>query len=240
MVKLTVLGSSSKGNCYLFEDSNSCLVVEAGVRLTEVKKALNYNVSKICACIVTHEHKDHSKYINDYLQSGIKCYTSKGTAEMVGLDSRYLVTVKPLQLFCVEGWRIMPFSTKHDCKEPLGYLINHRECGTVLFATDTYYLPNTFKNLNYVLIECNYDISILNKNDVNESLRKRLIGSHMSIDTCVDALKANDLSKVEAIILIHLSNGNSNAEAFKTRVEIETGIPTFIAEKGVELFLGGF
>lgn len=239
MVKLSVLGSSSKGNCYLFEESCSCLVVEAGVKLTEVKKALNYNVSKICGCIITHEHKDHSRYVGEYLQNGIKCYTSLGTIEALGIDSMYLQGIAPFKMFDIEGWRILPFETRHDCKQPYGYLINNKECGTVLFATDTYYLPNTFRGLNHILIECNYDKDILERNNVNESLKKRLLSSHMSIDTCIDALMANDLSKVEDIMLIHLSDNNSDAEAFKSRVRQATGVPVTVAEAGMQVYLGG-
>ena len=110
----------------------------------------------------------------------------------------------------------------------------------MLFATDTYYLPNTFRGLNHILIECNYDKDILERNNVNESLKKRLLSSHMSIDTCIDALMANDLSKVEDIMLIHLSDNNSDAEAFKTRVKQVTGIPVTVAEAGMQVYLGGF
>lgn len=237
MVKLSVLGSSSKGNCYLFEDSSSCLVVEAGVRLAEVKKALDYNVNKICGCIITHEHKDHSKYVGEYLKNGIKCYASAGTIKALGIESMYLQGIAPLKTVSIEGWRILPFKTRHDCSEPYGYLINNKECGTVLFATDTYYLPNTFRGLEHILIECNYDKDILNRNNVNESLKKRLISSHMSIDTCIDALMANDLSRVKNIMLIHLSDNNSNAEDFKKRVRRAAGIPTSVAETGMQVYL---
>lgn len=240
MIKLTVLGSSSKGNCYIFEADNSCIVVEAGIKLVEVKKALNYNVSKICCCVITHEHKDHSKYVGEYLQNGIKCYTSKGTKDALGIDNPYLCEISPLIDFTINGWRILPFNTKHDCKQPYGYLINNNDCGNILFATDTYYLPNTFKNLNHILIECNYSKEILDNNtNITESLKKRLLSSHLSLDTCIGALQANDLSKVENIMLIHLSNDNSNAELFKSSVEKATGIPTVIANKGVVMYLGG-
>lgn len=240
MIKLTVLGSSSKGNCYLFETDTSCLLVEAGIKLAEVKKALNYDVSKICGCIITHEHKDHSKYVGEYLRNGIKCYTSKGTIEVLGIDSPFLYEICPLTTTIIDGWRILPFNVKHDCKEPYGYLINNADCGTVLFATDTYYLPNTFKGLNHILIECNYSKNILDKNNLNESLKKRLYSSHLSIDTCLTTLLANDLSKVENIVLIHLSDNNSNAAEFKSRVEQATGVPTTVADTGLVMYLGGF
>jgi uncharacterized protein YdcH (DUF465 family) len=45
-------------------------------------------------------------------------------------------------------------------------------------------------------------------------------------------IKLNDLSNVKKIILLHLSDQNSNAKLFKRLVEEETNINTEIAEKG--------
>ena len=236
-MKITVLASGSSGNGYLLENDTSCLIIEAGVKLSEVKKALDYNINRVCGCVITHEHKDHSGYIKEYLRNGIKCYMSAGTAEALNIDSPYLQKIAPKIAFKIGGYKILPFHTKHDCKEPMGYLINHKECGNVLFATDTYYLPNTFKGLNHILIECNYSDELLGNDDIALSRKKRLLTSHLSIDTCIGALRANDLSNVQNIVLIHLSNDHSNAADFKTRVENETGIPTAIAEKGVVIAL---
>ena len=216
----------------MLESDNSCLIIEAGVKLKEVKKAINYNMSKICGCILTHEHKDHCGYIREYLQNGIRCYMSGGTAEAINIDSPYVKKITPKCVFTVGAYKVLPFRTKHDCSEPVGYLINHTECGNILFATDTYYLPNTFKNLNHILIECNYAAELLEE-DMPKSRKSRLLTSHLSLTTCIDALRANDLSKARNIMLIHVSNAHSNAVQFKKAGEAETGIPVLIAEKGV-------
>lgn len=238
MIKLVALASGSSGNCYLLQTENSCLIIEAGVSLSEVNKALDFNISKVCGCIVTHEHKDHSKYIKEYLTYGIKCYMSYGTAKKLGIINNVFVNiVKQFETVIVDEWKLLPFDAKHDCEEPLGYLINHKECGNILFATDTYYLPNTFSKLNHILIECNYSKNILDNNNINETLKKRLYSSHMSLETCIDTLKANDLSFVQNIVLLHLSNNNSDANNFKNSVEGATGIPTIVADKGVTVVL---
>lgn len=59
----------------------------------------------------------------------------------------------------------------------------------------------------------------------------------MSLETCIDTLKANDLSFVQNIVLLHLSNNNSDANNFKNSVEGATGIPTIVADKGVTVVL---
>lgn len=129
----------------------------------------------------------------------------------------------------------------HDCAEPLGFFINHEETGNILFATDTYYLPSTFAGLNNVLIECNYRLDILEENIANGRLpvpvRNRTLKSHLSYDNCVQALQANDLTKVNNIVLLHLSNDNSHAEEFRAGIKKATGKTVYIAEAGLVINL---
>jgi PleD family two-component response regulator len=56
----------------------------------------------------------------------------------------------------------------------------------------------------------------------------------MSIDDTVEFLKNNYSKSLLTIMLIHLSDGNSDAKAFKERVQDELAFPyVYIAEKGV-------
>ena len=61
-----MLGSSSKGNCYLLEYKNQVLILDAGVSFKEVQKALNFNIEKVVGVLITHEHMDHLKYATDF------------------------------------------------------------------------------------------------------------------------------------------------------------------------------
>ena len=51
------------------------------------------------------------------------------------------------------------------------------------------------------------------------SKRERLLTSHMELETTKAFLKAQDLSKVENVVLIHLSERNSDAETFMLEIE---------------------
>lgn len=53
---LHIIGSSSQGNGYILQSEDDVLVIEAGVRQSEVKKVLNFDISKIAGVICTHEH----------------------------------------------------------------------------------------------------------------------------------------------------------------------------------------
>ena len=76
---LKVLGSSSHGNSYILENDREALLLEAGVRFASVKQALDYNITKVVGCLITHEHKDHAGYINEVLKATVPVYASAGT-----------------------------------------------------------------------------------------------------------------------------------------------------------------
>jgi len=83
------------------------------------------------------------------------------------------------------------------------------------------------------MIEANYSLDILKRNVeaglVPKELKSRILKSHFSLDNGKKFLLANDLSKVEAIFLLHLSDNNSDCERFKREVMELTGKPTYIA-----------
>jgi phosphoribosyl 1,2-cyclic phosphodiesterase len=94
--------------------------------------------------------------------------------------------------------------------------------------TDLYYTEYLFPGLTHIMIEANYSAEALADSD-NDPRRSRLRRSHMSIENCIEMLKANDLSKVQEIWLIHLSSSNADAEDFKRRVQEATGCEVHVA-----------
>lgn len=183
----------------------------------------------------TPTDSDHFGYAEEYI--GVDIYSSKKTFESIDMKYNYHA-VEPNKQFDIDEFRIIPFDVKHDVR-CFGYLINHNECGNVLFATDCVYLPFTFDKLNNILIEANYRLDILDRNTENGILptiqRNRVINSHLSFDTCKEVLLANDLSAVNNIVLIHLSDGNSNALEFQKGIHEATGKTVHVAEKGMTL-----
>lgn len=238
---LQILGSSSSGNCYLFKASTGeVLMVECGVSFKDIQKALNFDISRVVGCLVSHEHQDHAKQAGKCLESGIDCYMSGGTAESLGIaDARRVHMMQEFETVTLGGFTCKPFATEHDAAEPFGFLIHHPESGWVLFATDTYFLQYTFGGLNNILIECNYRKDILEANvrsgKLPEKVRQRTLRSHCSFDTCRDILRANDLTAVNNIILIHLSDGNSNEREFREGIAEATGKTVFAAEPGMTI-----
>ena len=236
-MKLKVIGTGSKGNAYLLENEEEALLIECGVNISEIKKAVDFNISKIVGCVVTHEHNDHAKSIKEVIGCSISVYATKGTfeAKKIAFISKARV-VETVNEFTIGNFKILPFKINHDAAEPVGFLINHNDCGKVLFLTDTFYSNYTFKNLNNIIIEANYSKEIIKEKLADkEFLKDRIFKSHMSLETCLEFLEANDLSKVNNIVLIHLSDGNSNEIQFKDAVEKQTGKKVVVASNGMEI-----
>ena len=241
-MKLKVLGSGSKGNSYLLYNDDEILMLEAGVPFKEVLNALGGNIRKVKGCLVTHEHGDHAKFVKEVLSHGIKAYMTPGTREYVMQHHRMgKMLTKPIPVetckqFKIGNFTILPFNTVHDAADPCGFLINHPETGTVLFATDTRCLPNTFSGLQNIMIECNYDEKMLEaREDIPDTLKDRIRESHMSVETCIEALQANNLARVNNIILLHISEGDGDPEGFKQAVQEATRKSVDCATKGLEM-----
>jgi phosphoribosyl 1,2-cyclic phosphodiesterase len=238
-MRLKVLGSGSKGNCYILYSQDETLIIECGLSYKTILKGLNFSLSNVVGCLVSHEHKDHSKAIQDMSKNGIDIYTSKGTTEVCKVTGHRIKVLESEKAIKVGSFAVLPFTTQHDAAEPLGFLIHHKEIGNLLFITDSYYCQYKFQDLNHILIECNYSDEILKENLekglIPTSLKNRLLKSHFSLGNVKEFLKATDMKTVQNIMLIHLSDGNSNEKEFKEEIERLTGKPTYVADKGLEI-----
>jgi len=234
MIEIKSLASGSSGNCYWISDGNTALLLEAGIKFKEIQKGLNFRVSQIAGCLISHSHADHSKAARELVKAGIDIYTSQGTAEILKLQDHRINIIKSKKQFNIGTWKVMPFDTIHDDPEPLGFLLISGE-EKILYACDTCYLRYRFVGLTHILVECNYSKEILFQNRENGSLslerKKRTIRNHFSLEDVKEFLKANDLGKVREIHLLHLSDSNSDAGIFKREIQSLTGKEIYVAKK---------
>lgn len=232
-MRLIVIGSSSAGNGYILRGENESLILEAGCRLSEVKKALDYDIASISGLLVTHQHQDHAGFLNEYTHAGIQAYSSLETFQLRRQTYNCNI-VAPGKSFHVGGFLVLPFAVVHDVIN-YGYLIHHQECGKVCFITDSMYSPAVFKGLNQIILEANYSETIIQdrlyKGSLNPAQYNRIRESHMSFENAMMFLGANDLRAVNNIVLIHLSDGNSNALKFQEEIQKMTGKSVHIADK---------
>lgn len=240
-MKLHILGSNSFGNCYVLETISEALIIEAGVRMANVKKAVKWQLNKVVGAVVTHSHRDHSGNVTEMVASGVLVLALDDVFKAHNIEGKpFTKSIVPNKGYKVGNFRIFTLQVKHDVP-CLGFVISHPDMGKLLFITDTITLDVCVPGLNHIMIEANYADDIVEENIASgampEAMRPRLLNSHMEIEQTKAILAENDLSQVENIILIHLSDGNSNEERFIREVQQLTGKPVYAADAGMTIDL---
>lgn len=229
MIEFKAYASSSAGNLYEVVGEKSSLMLECGLPIREIRKYYNFDFSRVAGTLLTHEHLDHARAVKDIMASGINLYCSPGTADILKLSGHRLHVSHRKQIFKIGEWTILPFEVQHDAKEPYGYLIaNGAE--RLLFITDSYFVKHRFNNLTSIAIECNYAKALISE-DLNPVRKRRLLRSHMSLENLKDFFRANDMSSVREIHLLHLSDNHSDEGLFESEIQKLTGKPVFVAPK---------
>ncbi len=236
-MKLHILGSNSLGNGYVLGNDREALLIEAGVSMRYVKKALKWQLNKLVGAVVSHEHNDHAKFVKEVAASGVVVLALKEVFNVHGLLGKpFTKEVVPFKGYKVGGFKVQPLPVKHDVP-CVGYIIQHNDMGKLLFVTDTVTFDYTVPGLTAVLIEANYADDILNENIAREpkkaAQRNRLLNSHMEIGQTKQILSELDLSAVENIVLIHLSDDNSDEQRFVAEVHDQTYKTVWAASPGM-------
>ena len=232
-MQIDVLASSSLGNAYLVSDGETSILLDAGIPYKELQVKSDFKVNEVAACFLSHCHIDHSRAVKDLLKSAIDVYALFETFAMLGFTEHHRAhIVEPLQIYTINTFEIMPVEMYHDCP-CVGYMVCSKSTGERLFfATDTYKITVNPQNLDYLILEINYQKEIVNKL-VNEGkmeagIRARLLFSHYELSKALKWLGRIDKSRLKRIYVAHLSGGHSNSEEIKSAVIAETGIPTTI------------
>lgn len=249
-MKFRCINSDSDGNGYVLFNQSEALVLEAGVSLDKLKKALDFNMGIVQGVLFSHVHSDHSKYIKDYIKH-FKCCSHADGLFFHGVQFHYNAkTIEPNKLYTIGSFNFVPFELVHDVTT-FGFLIETKStqdnCNTtenICFITDTKELNYNFVNLTQIFVECNYDDTLIDTNQYNGKLPSfladRIRNSHLSLEQVKEFLLRQDLTKVKNIVLLHLSSRNSNSLEFKKEIENLTGKMVHIADSGMEIDLNGF
>lgn len=231
------LASSSAGCSYRLSGggARNPLLIDAGIRFELIQKGLNFRISELAGCLISHGHGDHVKAVPNLLDSGLNVYASDETWQMqkpAVRDHFRAQRVYGLSTVKVGDWSVMPFDAVHDMPGTLGFYIGSPSGHKALYLTDSCYSPFKFEGLTHIYIECNFADEIIRENvarGMDVSRATRTMRTHMSIGRLLDMLKANDLSRVEEIWLLHLSSANSDEADFITQVRRLTGKPVYVA-----------
>lgn len=234
-------GSSSAGNSYaLISNSGEILAIEAGCRFMDFKKMIDWRISDVVGCIVSHEHGDHARYIKDFMKSGIPVYTAFETqTALETITGERTIAIPPRRARQISSFTVVPFNVPHDTEiECYGYLIKHEEMGKLLFLTDLEYCKYDFSGMKVeqIMVEANYSMDLVDRNEPNYEHRLR---GHMSLDTALKFISTNDNPALRNVVLIHLSDKSRDPAVFQQKTEetIKYGADVYVANKGLEVSL---
>ncbi len=231
-MRVQVIASSSSGNCTLIDDGQTRLLLDAGVRVSEIKQALGHQLHTVAGTLVTHSHADHASAAHGLMDAAVDTWMLAATAAAIGASGHRLHYLVPLQQFRLGSWTVRPFDLIHDVPN-VGFLLASDAGWKVVYITDTAYCPYRFTDVSHWLLEANFSEPLLARNVRNESLHpaaaERIRRSHLGLERAIELLQANDLSRCVAIHLLHLSQGNSDEAAFVDAVARATGKPVWAA-----------
>ena len=232
-MKLKCLGSGSSGNCYLLSTETETLILDCGIPIIEIKKGLNFDLSNVVGCVVTHSHKDHSLSAKDFENMGIPVYKPYKNKEPINLNG-WNGTIQAFDLTGKDGKFMHTNADGSECP-CYGFLITHPDLGRMLYITDTELVKWRFKDINHILISCNYQKKYIE--DENLAKRNHVFRGHMELETVKEFIKANNSDSLQSIILCHLSSENINPLEALEEVKTVVKCPVYLAKKGMEIDL---
>lgn len=236
MLKFVSFGSGSSGNCYYLFTDNDGLMIDIGVGVRTLKKHLSsvgVSLKNIHNIIITHDHADHVKSVGSVSRDlKVPVYATAKVHE--GIEKNYCVRCKvaPERKKLVEynttivlgDFTVTPFHVPHDSKDCVGYEVE-AEGVTFVIMTDVGHVTDEMKTLiskaNYLVIEANHDLEMLENGSYPEYLKKRIksgIG-HLSNKECGEALAENATPNLKHVWLCHLSEENNHPELARKTVE---------------------
>ncbi len=235
-MEISCLASSSSANCYIINNKQHTLMVEAGLDLSVTKSrlaSLNIKLSDIDALLITHKHGDHcNKRTVERIALSAPVISNKDVLDSLNISNKWFIkTDKPITIGTFKIWA---FELNHDVPA-YGYIIKDTTTSDkLLFINDTEYVRWDFKDMTFheIMIECNHNYELINK---IEPYRNRSIKSHMELGTTIKTLKGLNLSATNNIYLMHLSDSYSDQSRMMNEVQAATGKPTYVCLKN-----GGF
>ncbi|HOB84140.1 MAG TPA: MBL fold metallo-hydrolase [Bacteroidales bacterium] len=235
------LSSGSSGNCYYLGNSDSGILIDAGISASLIRKYLNnigIQIETITGILVTHNHIDHVKGLELLTRKDhIPAYTTRKIRQNILGSVKKMIpdsvrTIPMLESFRLAGLEILAFPVCHDAPETIGFHV----CGgdrKITIATDLGHISpvaaSYIRNSNFLVIESNYDEQMLSEGSYPRFLKARIrsdnghLGNHQTSSFIAEIIN-DDLSN---ICFAHLSRNNNTPE-----IVLQT-LHRTLAEKGV-------
>jgi phosphoribosyl 1,2-cyclic phosphodiesterase len=226
-MEVNVIASGSGGNATVLSDGQTSLLLDAGIPFRQLMSK-GVSISALSGCLLTHSHLDHSLAIKDLAKRGVDIYASQGTFDERDVRGHRYHAVKSLDHIHIGTFFVLPFDVLHDAAEPLGFwCVSEATDESAVYFSDTGYVKYTFQRFTHIIAECNYShiglIESVRNKVIEPELAARITRNHMSVERLIDFLRANDMSRLKQVHLIHMSKNNADVNRFKKAVQRCTG-----------------
>jgi phosphoribosyl 1,2-cyclic phosphodiesterase len=218
-VRVTLLGSGSRGNAVLIECGETRLLVDAGFTGRDLERRLleaGVEPASLTALLVTHDHGDHTRGMGIAARRwSLPLYLTPATRSACAglLDGTERVrsyrSAAPVEIGDV---RVTPFLTTHDAVDPVAVTVTEVATGEkVGIATDlgraTAPVRHALAGCHALVLESNHDEILLRESPYPWSVKARIAGSHGHLSNRAAAELAAELHHpgLVAVVLAHLS-----------------------------------
>jgi phosphoribosyl 1,2-cyclic phosphodiesterase len=249
-MRLSILASSSAGNCALVEAAGAKILIDAGISFKKLEAALEEQgvaVSELTAVLLTHEHSDHVAGVGGLASAGVPLYATAGTASAVeGMIKRKIGwRLLPSEgAFVMGELRVMTFALPHDACEPVGYVISDAQ-ERLIWALDIGHLTAATERLlataTTLVLESNYCPKRLQADTKRPfSLKQRIMGrhGHLSNEDAYNYLTKTRSASWRQIYLAHLSRECNSVAELQARYAA-TGLPVEVVDPAGVAVLAG-
>ncbi|MCC9656987.1 MBL fold metallo-hydrolase [Rhodopirellula halodulae] len=217
------LQSGSSGNCVFVDTGTECLLFDAGISYRKVQTRLNEagrDASEIDAIIISHDHRDHigclgvlNRKLNVPIH--ISRRTLASTERRVKLGPVQCVQhFSPGETISLGETQIETIPTPHDGVDGSAFTIDNG-CSRFGLWTDLGCvfddLLASVKTLDALLIESNYDETMLAESPYPDFLRDRISGpgGHISNREAAEVI-SHASEHLQWACLAHLSDENND------------------------------
>ena len=234
-MKIISLQSGSNGNCFYVESGEISLLFDAGISGKQAADRLalhGRDIRDVDALFISHDHSDHTKSLGIFQRKfGMPVFITRRTLLAV---QRYqnVGSVERIRLFTAGSSQsfgpvtVHTIPTPHDSVDGVAFVVEdsrHR----VGILTDLGHafagLKDVLQSLDAVIIESNYDDTMLDNGPYPFHLKRRIKGKggHLSNRDSAMLLKDHCQDRLKWACLCHLSEENNQPElARQTHFEI--------------------
>lgn len=222
VVRLSILGSGSKGNCALLSTTRTTLMLDAGFSRRETlrRMALAGVAGPVHAVLVSHEHQDHVRGLRRVaaeFRAAIFATRGTGAALAAAPDGAALPPCQTISAgapFRIGDIEVIPLAVPHDAAEPVAFTF--RAEGVKLgFITDlgdlTPALHAALQGCDGLVFEANHDVEMLKAGPYAWALKQRVLSrlGHLSNDAMAAFLAGGFDGAAAHLVLAHLSQQNN-------------------------------